>query len=92
MQHKTSKTPEGPLIVPPVHIGKECEIAKDSQVGPYAVLGDGCRIRSGAVVENSILWEGVPLGSRATVQNSIIGISVENGEQIMDTSRAANPG
>ena len=89
---KTSKTPEGPLIVPPVHIGKECEIAKDSQVGPYAVLGDGCRIRSGAVVENSILWEGVTIGSRATVQNSIIGISVDNGEQIMDTSRAANPG
>jgi NDP-sugar pyrophosphorylase family protein len=87
---KTSKTPEGPLIVPPVHIGKECEIAQDSQVGPYAVLGDGCRIRSGAVVENSILWEGVTIGSRATVKNSIIGsdVSVEQDANVTDTSRA----
>jgi NDP-sugar pyrophosphorylase family protein len=85
---KTSKTPEGPLIIPPVHIGKECEIAKDSQVGPYAVLGDDCRIRSGAVVENSILWEGVTIGSRATVQNSIIGngVSIDSGEQVSDSS------
>ncbi len=87
---KTSKTPEGPLIVPPVHIGKECEIAQDSQVGPYAVLGDGCRIRTGAVVENSILWEGVTIGSRATVKNSIIGsdVSVEQDANVTDTSRA----
>ena len=85
---KTSKTPEGPLIMPPVHIGKECEVAKDSQVGPYAVLGDDCRIRSGAVVENSILWEGVTIGSRATVQNSIIGngVSIDSGEQVSDSS------
>ncbi len=86
LKTRTSKIPEGPLIIPPVHIGNDCEIAKDCQVGPYAVLGDGCRIRSGAVVENSILWAGVTIGSSATVQNSIVGTSVENGEQVVDES------
>jgi len=87
---KTSptKNPEGPLVVPPVHIGKDCEISNDAQVGPYAVLGDGCRLRSGAVVENSILWEGATIGSGASVKNSIIGkgVAVENGAQVINTS------
>ena len=83
-----SRNPEGPLVVPPVHIGKGCEISNDAQVGPHAVLGDGCRIRSGAVVENSILWEGATIGSDATVQNSIIGkgVAIENGTQVVDAS------
>ena len=83
-----SKNPEGPLVVPPVHIGRDCEISNDAQVGPHAVLGDGCRLRSGAVVENSILWEGATIGSDATIQNSIIGksVAIENGAQVLDTS------
>jgi NDP-sugar pyrophosphorylase family protein len=84
LKSRTSKTPEGPLIIPPVQIGNACEIAQDCQVGPHVVMGDGCRIRSGAVVENSVLWEGVTIGSGATVQNSIVGASVENGEQVKD--------
>lgn len=83
-----SRNPEGPLVVPPVHIGRDCEISNDAQVGPHAVLGDGCRLRSGAVVENSILWEGATIGSDATVQNSIIGkeVAIDNGVQVVDAS------
>lgn len=83
-----SRNPEGPLVLPPVHIGRDCKISNDAQIGPHAVLGDGCRLRSGAVVKNSILWEGATIGSDATIQNSIIGksISIENGAQVLDTS------
>jgi mannose-1-phosphate guanylyltransferase len=93
LKSNASKTPEGPLIIPPVHIGKDCEISQDAQVGPYAVLGDGCRIRSGAVVENSILWDNATIGADATVQNSIIGkgVAVENVTQVIDESRRAQP-
>jgi NDP-sugar pyrophosphorylase family protein len=88
LKTSSSRNPEGPLLVPPVYIGKDCEISQDAQVGPYAVLGDGCRIRSGAVVENSILWDGATIGSDATVQNSIIGngVAVENGAKAIDSS------
>jgi NDP-sugar pyrophosphorylase family protein len=88
LKNSPSRNPEGPLVVPPVHIGKGCEISNDAQVGPHAVLGDGCRLRSGAVVENSILWKGATIGSDATVQNSIIGkgVAIENGAQVVDDS------
>jgi NDP-sugar pyrophosphorylase family protein len=88
LKTSSSRNPEGPLMVPPVHIGKDCEISNDAQIGPHVVLGDGCRIRSGAVVENSILWDGATIGSDATVQNSIIGrdVAVENGAKIIDNS------
>ena len=88
LKTSSSRNPEGPLIVPPVHIGKGCEISNDAQIGPYAVLGDGCRIRSGAVVESSILWEGVTLSSGATVQNSIVGTgaTIDSGKEVKDSS------
>ena len=88
LKPSSSRTPEGPLVIPPVHIGKDCEISNDAQVGPYTVLGNGCRVRSGAVVENSILWESVTIGSDATVQNSIIGkdTTIDSGKEILDSS------
>ena len=88
LKTSSSRDPEGPLVVPPVHIGKNCEISNDAQVGPHTVLGDGCRLRSGAVVENSILWENASIGSDATVKNSIIGknVAIENGAQVVDAS------
>jgi NDP-sugar pyrophosphorylase family protein len=88
LKTSSSRNPKGPLVLPPVHIGKDCEIANDAQVGPHAVLGNGCRLHSGAVVENSILWEGATIGSDATIQSSIIGkdVAIENGTQVVDAS------
>ena len=88
LKTKSSVNAEGPLIVPPVHIGKDCEISNDAQVGPHAIIGNGCRLRSGAMVENSILWEGATIGSGATVQNSIVGkgVAIENSMQVVSMS------
>jgi len=88
LKTSSSRNPEGALIVPPVHIGKDCEISQDAQVGPYAVLGDGCRLRSGAVVENSILWTGATVGNNSSVQNSIIGegVAIDSENKVKDSS------
>lgn len=89
LKTSSSRYPEGPLLVPPVHIGKNCEISQDAQVGPYAVLGDGCRIRSGAVVENAILWPKATIGASVTVKNSIIGEGVAIDKNVKDNSLAS---
>lgn len=65
----------------PVWIGRGCVIHPDAKVGPYAVLGDGCRIDAGATVHNSVLWEGVHAGQDARVEGCVIaqGVSVSPG-------------
>ena len=79
-----SRNPEGYLAVQPVHIGKECRIAQDAQIGPHAVLGNNCHLKSGAVVKNSILWSGATVGNGCTIENSIIGEGVTIDQNVKD--------
>jgi NDP-sugar pyrophosphorylase family protein len=44
----------------PVVIGNDCTIESGTAIGPYAVIGDGWVIESGAEVSNSVLWERYP--------------------------------
>jgi NDP-sugar pyrophosphorylase family protein len=91
LKTSASRNPEGPLIVPPVHIGKNCEISQDAQIGPYSVLGDECRVRSGAIVEHSILWPRATIGNNCSVQNSIIGEGVAVDKNVKDSSLSSEP-
>ena len=79
-----SHVPDGPFIIPPVHIGKDCSIAKDVQIGPYAVLGNGCTVKHGAIIEHSVLWEKVTAGAGAVIKNSVIAekATVPDGSEI----------
>ena len=88
LKNSSSRNPEGPLVIPPVHIGKNCEISQEAQVGPYAVIGDGCRIRPGAIVENSILWSDATIGNDSTIKNCIIsrGACIDAGQSLTDLS------
>ena len=79
-----SRNPEGYLAVQPVHIGKDCRIAQDAQIGPHAVLGNNCHLKSGSVVKNSILWSGATVGNGCTVENSIIGEGVTIDQNVKD--------
>jgi Nucleoside-diphosphate-sugar pyrophosphorylase involved in lipopolysaccharide biosynthesis/translation initiation factor 2B, gamma/epsilon subunits (eIF-2Bgamma/eIF-2Bepsilon) len=79
-----SRNPEGCLATKPVHIGKNCKISQDSQVGPYAVLGDNCYLYPGAVVKNSVLWPGTTIKNGCTVENSIIGAGATINKNVKD--------
>jgi mannose-1-phosphate guanylyltransferase len=57
---------------PPVFIGRDCRIAADAVVGPYAVLGDRCQVGSGAVVADSLLWDDVVVESGAQLDWTIV--------------------
>lgn len=84
IQMGNRKTPEsfkGPLIIPPVYIGQDCKIAENAQVGPYATLGNRCRLKRGAVVEQSVCWDDIEIGIDSTVRNSVLGNGITIGDK-----------
>ncbi len=48
----------------PVIIGHGCRIEPGATLGPYAVIGDGWTIQSGARVRDAVLWERYPFHTR----------------------------
>ena len=78
----------GPFIIPPVLVGHNCHIAKNSKIGPHTVIGPNCKIKNGAVVENSVLWEGVTIGAGSTVKGSVVtqNRTIGDGKSINDES------
>jgi mannose-1-phosphate guanylyltransferase len=67
----------GAILIPPVVLGPAVELAPDVRLGPYAVLGAGCRLASGAVVRDSVLWEGVQVGAGARVCGCALATGVQ---------------
>jgi NDP-sugar pyrophosphorylase family protein len=62
--------------MPPVVLGRDVALAPGVCVGPYAVLGAGCRIGTNAVVRESILWEDVRVAPGVRLYRSILGTGV----------------
>jgi len=46
-------------------------------LGPYAVLGAGCRLASGTVVRDSVLWGGVQVGAGAQVRGCALATGIQ---------------
>lgn len=68
-------------IRPPSFVGVGVTIATDAVVGPYAVIGAGCRIGAGSEVRRSILWDGVCVDDRARVVGAILASNVSIGRE-----------
>ena len=63
----------------PFYLGAGVVVEPGAMVGPYAVLGDGCRIASGARISESVLWDGVVVGPGAEIEGSIVASRAEIG-------------
>ena len=68
-------------IRPPSFVGAGATIATDAVVGPYAVIGAGCRIAAGSEVRRSILWDGVSIEEHAQVLGAILASNVSVGPE-----------
>ena len=73
-----SNAPAG--VIQPCFIGTGVEIADGAIVGPYAVIGNDCKIARGASVTDSILWDGVQVGESAHIDGAIIASNALIGE------------
>jgi mannose-1-phosphate guanylyltransferase len=75
---RVEPTALGMLIEP------DAEIAATANVGPRAVVGNGCRVEAGAEVRDSVLLDGCRVGAGATVSGSILspGVEIAAGESL----------
>ena len=65
--------PKGSQFMPPVFVENNCSLSPYSQIGPYVVLGQNCKVEEGALVENSVCWNNAVVGTGTVVRNSILG-------------------
>ncbi len=59
-------------IIPPCFIDEDCEI-ENAEIGPFTVLGKGCKINGGTRISGSVLSENVNVGSGCYIRNAVIG-------------------
>lgn len=64
------------ILRPPVVLGADVTLAAGARVGPYAVLGSGCRLHPHAEVRESVLGEKVTIGAGAALRRCLLGPGV----------------
>ena len=76
-----TRVDDGAEIAPPAFLEHRARVADGARVGARAVLGPGCEVEEGAVVEGSVLHRGCSVGRDARVSGAIIAGGVEVGER-----------
>lgn len=75
-------------VRPPSFIGSEVAIASSAVVGPYAVLGSGCRVGPDATVRRAVLWDDVRVEAGATIEDAILATGAYVGKGAVVASGA----
>jgi mannose-1-phosphate guanylyltransferase len=60
-------------LVPPVYVGPGAIVEEGARLGSLAVLGAGARLAAGGVVENAVVGARTQVGEGASVVGSIVG-------------------
>ena len=73
-------------IHPPVYIGRDVKIGTGAQIGPFAVIDDGCHIGHNAKIRGSVLMPSAYMGDRAAMTGTLLchGASVGRGASLFE--------
>jgi NDP-sugar pyrophosphorylase family protein len=64
---------EGAHLHGPCFIDRDAVVEPGASIGPYSVVGAGCRIGPKAIVTGSVLWPGTRVDEAAQVIGAVIG-------------------
>jgi mannose-1-phosphate guanylyltransferase len=89
----------------PSYVGNDCVIEKNAKVGPHVILSPKVRVKSGAIIRDTIVFEETSIGENCRVEGSVIGEgttigksvrigkgSVIAGEVVIPDEAVVNPG
>ena len=73
-------------ITPPVYIGADVRIGAGAQIGPFAVLDDGCHVGHNAKIRGSVLLPSAYAGDRSSMTGALVchGASVRRGASLFE--------
>jgi mannose-1-phosphate guanylyltransferase len=77
--HETARVHEGARLVPPVYVGPGAVVEDGARAGSLAVVGAGAQLARGALVESSVVGARVKIGAATAVVGSIVGDEAELG-------------
>jgi len=77
----TAEVDPGARLVPPVYVGPRAVVEEGARLGSLAVLGAGSRLAAGGVVENAIVGSRATVGAGCSVIGSIVGDDAELGSE-----------
>ncbi|MDD2417414.1 MAG: sugar phosphate nucleotidyltransferase [Oscillospiraceae bacterium] len=82
------------IIIPPAYIGRDVSIGLGAQIGPFAVLDDGCRVGDGAKIRNSVMLNSSYSGDRTSLTGTLLchGASVRRGASLFEGSAIGSGG
>jgi mannose-1-phosphate guanylyltransferase len=75
----TADVHPGAKLVPPVYVGPRAVVADGARLGSLAVLGARASLGAGCVVENAVVGARTSIGARSSVVGSVVGDDVELG-------------
>lgn len=66
----------------PVYLGSNVGIRKDAVIGPYASVGDGSEVLTGARIAFSVIYENTRIGTGAVLDRCVVGENCRIGNRV----------
>jgi mannose-1-phosphate guanylyltransferase len=60
-------------INPPIMVGKDPDISKSAELGPFVCLGDNVKVGEDTKISNSIVLDNVNIGNNIILKDAIVG-------------------
>jgi mannose-1-phosphate guanylyltransferase len=76
----SARVHQGARLVPPVYVGPGAVIEDGARAGSLAVIGAGSRLARGSLVENAVIGARATVGAATVVVGSVVGDGAEIGE------------
>lgn len=75
-------------VSPPVYIGRYCSIARGSDIHPFTVIGENCKIGRDTTLKKSILWKNINVGDYCHLRGTTVcsQVHIKNGVSLLENS------
>ncbi|HEY9679033.1 MAG TPA: sugar phosphate nucleotidyltransferase [Drouetiella sp.] len=73
-------------LTPPVIIGENCRIGRDTEIGAYSCIGDNVVVQERVNMKQPVIWSNCYVGNNAQLRASIVcdNSTIHNGAELLE--------